>query len=433
MTGLNETHDASRRSFVASANAPGTDFPLQNLPFGVFLAGAEQRCGVAIGDQVLDLRRAQEDGLLSEPALAAPVLNPLLALGAPAASALRARLFDLLAEGSPARSRVADLLVPAASVRMALPVEVGAFTDFFTSIYHTERGGRAAGRQPPVPPAFRYLPIAYNSRATSVRVSGEEVRRPNGQRVGAGGIPVFGPSEALDFELELGAFIGQGNPLGQPVHIDRAAGQLWGYCLLNDWSSRDVQRWEMEPLGPFLCKSFSTTISPWIITEEALRPFRVPAAARPEGDPAPLPYLHSGADHAGGGLGLRMDALLLTPAMRAAGLEPARVTRADFREMYWTFAQMATHHMSNGCNLRTGDLLGSGTVSGSTDESRACLAEATVRGTQPLELPGGERRSWLQDGDEVIFRARAERDGFVPLGFGECRGTVLPAVTWPDA
>ena len=434
MTELNQTHDASRRSFVVSANTPASDFPLQNLPFGVYRADGEPRCGVAIGDQVLDLRRAHEAGLLPEPELAAPVLNPLLGLGARAASALRARLFDLLAEGSPVQSQVGDMLVPSASIQMALPVEVGAFTDFFTSIYHTERGGRAAGREPPVPPAFRFLPIAYNSRASSVRVSGESVRRPNGQYPGVGGTPVFGPSAALDFELELGAFIGgEGNRLGQPVHIDRAAEHLWGYCLLNDWSSRDVQRWEMDPLGPFLCKSFSTSISPWIVTEEALRPFRVPAAVRPAGDPAPLPYLRSSADQAGGGLGLRMDVLLLTPAMRAAGIEPARITRADFREMYWTFAQMATHHMSNGCNLRPGDLLGSGTVSGSTDESRACLAELTLRGAQPLELPGGEQRVWLQDGDEVILRGCAERDGFVPLGFGECRGKVSPAAAWPDA
>ena len=432
MAELNATHDPARRSFIASANVPGMDFPLQNLPFGVFSHGGELRCGVAIGDQVVDLKEAHDTGLLSEPALAAPTLNPLMALGAPAAGAIRARLFELLSDSSAGPGDIAATLVPMDTVQMALPAAIGSFTDFFTSLHHTERGGRMAGRNPSVPPAFRTLPIAYNSRASSVRISGEAVNRPNGQLRGAGG-PSFSPSAALDFELELAAFIGAGNPLGQPLHIDQAARQLWGYCLLNDWSSRDVQAWESDPLGPFLCKSFSTTISPWIVTAEALRPFQVPAPMRPAGDPAPLPYLESGTNQREGGLGVRMEALLLTPAMRADGRAPEVVTRTDFRHGYWTFAQMATHHMSNGCNLRPGDLLASGTVSGPTDESRACMAELTSRGTDKLTLPGGERRAWLEDGDEVIFRARAERDGFVPIGFGECRGTVAPAVAWPAA
>ena len=435
MTELNATHDPARRSFVARANDTGADFPLQNLPLGVFRRGAESRCGVAIGDQVLDLKAAQQAGLVTEPALSAPLLNPLLALGGAAASTLRARLFELLADGSPEQGRVAAMLVPAASVQMELPAAVGSFTDFFTSLHHTARAGRMTGREPPVPPAFRSLPIAYNSRASSVRVSGEAVNRPNGQRNSDGkanfGPSNFGPSTALDFELELGAFIGGGNPLGQPFHIDHAARQIAGYCLLNDWSSRDVQRWESDPLGPFLSKSFSTTISPWMVTEEALRPFRTPAPARAEGDPELLSYLRSERDQAQGGIALRMEALLLTPAMRAAGVAAATITRTDFQHMYWTFAQMATHHMSNGCNLRTGNLLGSGTVSGPTDDSRACLAELTVLGSEPLRLPGDERRAWLQDGDEVIFRARAERDGFVAIGFGECRGAIAPATPWP--
>ena len=433
MAELNHTHDPGRRSFIAAANDPGGDFPLQNLPFGVIRRDGEAHCGVAIGDQVLDLRVAHEAGLLDDAAVTAPALNPLLAKGNGAASVLRARLFELLAEGSAEQARLAPALVGAGAVTMELPVAIGSFTDFFTSLHHTERGGRLAGREPPVPAAFRSLPIAYNSRATSVRISGEAVARPNGQRRGPDGAAVFGPSAALDFELELAAFIGSGNALGQPLHIDAAAQAIWGYCLLNDWSSRDVQAWESDPLGPFLCKSFSTTISPWVVTEEALRPFRLPAPTRPPGDPAPLAYLHSAHDAAQGGIGLRMDAALLTPAMRASGQPPARITRADFRDMYWTFAQMVTHHMSNGCNLRPGDLLGSGTVSGPTDESRACLAELTARGTDPVQLPGGERRAWLEDGDEVIFRARAEREGFAPIGFGECRGAVLPAVAWPSA
>ena len=434
MAELNQTHDGARRSFVPGANTPGTDFPLQNLPFGVVRRGNERRCAVAIGDHVLDLRAALDAGLVSGDELAAPALNPLMARGPDAASALRARLFALLVEGSPDQAAVGAALVPAAEAEPVLPARIGAFTDFFTSLHHVVRGLRSAGGEPYVPPAFRTLPIAYNSRASSVRVSGEGVHRPNGQRADGKSATVFGPSTALDFELELGAFIGGGgNALGEPVHIDRAAGMLWGFCLLNDWSSRDVQGWESNPLGPFLCKSFSTTVSPWVVTEEALRPFRISAPARDRDDPPLLPYLRSDRDQAEGGIGLRMEALLRTPAMRAAGHAPAAITRTDFRDMHWTVAQMAAHHMSNGCNLQTGDLLGSGTVSGPTDESRACLAELTVRGTEPLALPGGERRAWLEDGDEVIFRARAERDGFVPIGFGACSGTVLPAHPWPQA
>lgn len=433
MSGLNETHDPSRRSFVPAANG-STDFPLQNLPFGVFRRdGSEPRCGVAIGDQVLDLKAAAEAGLLDAPDLAAPTLNPLMERGAQAASTLRRRIFALLVEGSPDQTALASMLLPIAAVRMQLPAAIGAFTDFFTSLDHTERGGRLAKRNPPVPASFFTLPIAYNSRATSVRVSGEPIHRPNGQRRGEGGLSLFGPSTALDFELELAAFMGPSNALGQPLHIDDAASRLWGYCLLNDWSSRDVQAWEMEPLGPFLCKSFSTTISPWIVMAEALAPFRTAAPARPEGRPALLPYLHSARDQVQGGLDLKMEALLLTPAMREAGAPPATVTRTNFRNVYWTFAQMAAHHMSNGCNLRPGDLLGSGTVSGPTDESRACLAELTSRGADPLVLPNGETRAWLLDGDEVIFRARAEREGAVTIGFGECRAVVLPAPAWPSS
>lgn len=432
MPDMNETHDPKLRSFVPAGNT-GTDFPIQNLPFGVFQHGtSEPRCGVAIGDQVLDLKAVAEAGLVDQPDLGGGTLNPLLARGNQAASSLRRRLSALLAEGSPDQATLGPMLLPISSVRMELPVAIGAFTDFFTSFYHTERGGKLAKRNPPVPASFRTLPIAYNSRATSVRTSGEAVQRPNGQRRGEAG-PVFGPSTALDFELELGAFMGPGNPLGQPLHIDDAADRLWGYCLLNDWSSRDVQAWEMEPLGPFLCKSFSTTISPWIVTEEALRPFRTAAPRRPDGDGAALPYLRSARDQDGGGLDVHMEALLLTPAMRLAGLAPVAVTRTNIQDLYWTFAQMAVHHMSNGCNLQPGDLLGSGTVSGPTDESRACMAELTSRGADPLSLPGGEQRAWLLDGDEVIFRARAERDGFVSIGFGECRGVVAPAPAWPAA
>ncbi len=438
---LNATHDPGRRSWVESANAGG-DFPIQNLPLGVFHRGdGKRRGGVAIGDQVLDLGAALGAGLLSGRAEEAargavgPTLNPLMALGNDAASALRARLSDLLRIDGPECRRaqsVAGLLVPQREATMVLPAEIGAFTDFLTSIYHTERSGRQTRPDNPLPPAFKHLPIAYNSRASSVRVSGEAVTRPNGQYRLPDGAVGFGPCRWLDFELELGAFVGLGNCLGAPVALSRAPNHLFGYCLLNDWSARDIQRWESQPLGPFLSKSLSTTISPWVVTAEALAPFCAAATPRDRGDPPLLPYLDDPADRSHGGLDLRMEAYLLTPRMRGAGHPPARLTQTNFQHMYWTFAQMLTHHTSNGCNLGPGDLLGSGTVSGPTDESRACLNELTTHGTQNLPLPDGEPRTWLEDGDEVIFRARAERDGFVGIGFGECRARVEPAPSWPQ-
>ena len=438
---LNATHDPARRSWVESANT-GSDFPIQNLPLGVFHRGDEKRRGgVAIGDQVLDLAVVLAAGLLSgraeeaARAAAGPTLNPLMALGNDAASALRGGLSDLLRIDSPDRGRassVAGLLVPQREAALVLPADVGAFTDFLTSIHHTERSGRQTRPDNPLPPAFKHLPIAYNSRASSVRVSGEAVTRPNGQYRLPDGEVRFGPCRWLDFELELGAFVGPGNRLGAPIPLSRAPDHLFGYCLLNDWSARDIQRWESQPLGPFLSKSLSTTISPWVVTAEALAPFRAAATPRDRDDPPLLAYLSDPADQAQGAFDLCMEAYLLTPRMRSAGYKPARLTRTNFQHMYWTFAQMLTHHASNGCNLGPGDLLGSGTVSGPTDESRACLNELTTYGTHNLPLPDGEPRTWLQDGDEVIFRARAERDGFVGIGFGECRGRVEPAQSWPQ-
>lgn len=443
MTGfpqLNVTHDRARRSWVESANSE-SDFPIQNLPLGVFHRGdGVRRGGVAIGDQVFDLKVALEAGLFSGTsaeaarAAAGPTLNPLMALGNQAASALRSRLFELLDSDNPERThlrQISGLLVPQSEAIMVLPVALGAFTDFMVSIFHTERGGRLSRPDRPVPAAFKYMPIAYNSRASSVRISGEPVSRPNGQYALSTGEVRFGPSRWLDFEMELGAFVALANRLGSPVPLSRAPEHLFGFCLLNDWSARDVQRWESQPLGPFLSKSLSTTISPWIVTAEALAPFRAPAFQRVNDDPAPLPYLNDSTDQAQGSFDLRMEAYLLTPKIRAAGRAPFRITETNFKHMYWTFGQMLTHHTSNGCNLMPGDLLGSGTVSGPTDESRACIRELTVSGTEPLHLSDGETRAWLEDGDEVIFRARAERDGFVGIGFGECRGRVEPAQPWP--
>ncbi|MFI5014967.1 MAG: fumarylacetoacetase [Hyphomicrobiales bacterium] len=441
MSETDATHDPARRSFVETANLAGADFPLQNLPFGIFRRRSDKvgRGGVAIGDRIFDLAAARDaalfSGLAEEAAIAAsgPKLNALMALGNHAAAALRARLCDLLdAEGTDrgqVQGMAERLLVAMREAVMELPAAVGDFSDFLTSSFHSERLS-ASGK---VSANFKSMPIAYHSRASSVRVSGAAVKRPHGQWLDEQGVPRFGPTKALDYELELGAFIGPGNALGEPVPLDDARRHIFGYCLLNDWSVRDVQRFEAVPLGPFLAKSLSTSISPWVITEAAMRPFRTAAFARSPQDPAPLPYLASDRERESGGYDLELRASLLTQRMRESRQEPELITTTNFRHMYWTFAQMLTHHASNGCNLMPGDIIGSGTTSGPSDESRACLAEITSRGTKPLTLLNGEKRGWLEDGDEVIFTARAERRGFISIGFGECRGMISPAVEWPGS
>jgi fumarylacetoacetase len=429
------THDPARRSFVETANLARADFPLQNLPFGIFKRRGDDtgRGGVAIGDKILDLAAAQEAGLFSGPAEKAavaargPFLNPLMALGNHVASALRARLCNLLDAESRERDKVEPHLVPMSEASMQMPVALGNFTDFLTSSFHSERLS-PTGK---VPPSFKTMPIAYHSRASSVRVSGGTVTRPHGQWLDNESIMRFGPTRALDYELEVGAFVGIGNELGRPIPIEDARTHIFGYCLLNDWSARDIQRAESVPLGPFLAKSLSTSISPWVITEAAMRPFRTPAFTRPPGDPAPLPYLDTPRERESGGFDLKLRASLITKRMREARQGAERITSTNFKHMYWTFAQMLTHHASNGCNLMPGDVIASGTTSGPSEESRACLAEITSRGSNPITLPNGETRGWLEDGDEVIFRARAEREGFTPIGFGECRGVIGPAVDWP--
>jgi fumarylacetoacetase len=386
----------------------------------------------------VDLRRVVAAGLLQgEARLAAEaasgaVLNPLLALGNAAASALRHRLFDLLAEGAAARAAMAAALVPMQDARMEVPVRIGAFTDFFASIFHTERGGRVTRPDNPVPLCYRWLPIGYNSRASSVRLADAGVTRPNAQWRRTDGGVRFGPTESLDYELELGAFIGGGgNALGAPVSMAQAPDLLFGYCLLNDWSARDLQRWE-STLGPFLSKAFATSISPWIVTAEALAPFAHPNR-RPAGDPDPLPYLDSAADRESGLLDIGLTVHVRSAAMRQAGLPPQRIAVSNTRFLYWSFAQMAVHHASGGCNLLPGDLFGSGTISGPEDHNRACLSESTQRGTDPFVLPTGEQRAWLEDGDELSFGAVAERVGFAPIGFGDCAMLIRPAPAWPES
>jgi fumarylacetoacetase len=442
MSALNFTHDPARRSWIDSANSGDTDFPLQNLPFGAFVRGGETRTGVAIGDRIVDLRALHELSLLDGDAAQAcaaacdSTLNALMALDVSHVSALRAALSELLKHDAPARSRLAsslDAVLPSmADVELTLPCAIGDYTDFLTSLHHTERHGRYKGLADPLPVAFKSLPIAYHGRASSLRASGGDVRRPYGQFRDADGNVRFGPAPMLDFELELAAVIGRGNALTQAISIDRAREHVFGYCLLNDWSAKSIQ-WFEQVLGPFLGKSFHSSVSPWLVTEEALAPFRKAAPSRAAGDPAIFPHLLHASDQRDGGLHLELFAHLSTAAMRRDGLPAVRITHTHLDNLYWTFAQMIAHHTSNGCNLRTGDLLGSGTISGASDESRACLTELSEAGKKPLTLPTAESRIALEDGDEIVLSARASAPGAVSIGFGECRGRIAAALPYPPA
>jgi fumarylacetoacetase len=434
---LNETHDVLRQSWVESANAPGNGFPIQNLPLGVFKCGDEtRRIGVAIGDQILDLAACDREKLLQDlsPELAAAcrgaTLNGLMALGSSQWSVLRRRVASSLCarEGKQQESLVRRLLVPMAKATLCLPAHIGDYTDFYSSIFHATNVGKMLRPDAPLMPNYKHIPIGYHGRGSSIVVSGGPVRRPHGQtKDDAATLPAFGPSRNLDYELEVGVFVGPGNALGEPIPLGQAEDHLFGICLLNDWSARDIQKWEYQPLGPFLAKNFVTTISPWVVTMEALAPFRVPAFARPGSDPAPLPYLSDPANEQRGGIELTLEVFLTTEQMRQQNSAPVRLSEGEFDGQYWTLAQLLTHHASNGCNLQPGDLLGSGTVSGETKESRGCLLELTWRGSEPITLPGGETRRFLQDGDEVIMRGHCKREGYAPISLGECRGTVLPA------
>ena len=429
MPPLDRSHDATLTSWVASAQGHA-DFPIQNLPLGVFSPpGAGPRGGVAIGDRILDLAAAAEAGLFGGEAgrggraAAGPTLNPLMGLGAGPRRALRLRLVELLEAGSPAQGRVEPLLHPAADCALHLAAAIGDYTDFYAGIHHAMNVGRLFRPDAPLLPNYKHVPIGYHGRASSVRPSGEPVRRPNGQRkLPTETAPSFGPTRNLDYELELGVWIGPGNALGQPIAIGEASEHLFGLCLLNDWSARDVQTWEYQPLGPFLAKSFATTVSPWIVTAEALAPFRVAQPPRPSGDPTPLPYLMSAADQQKGAFDIALE-VLLAPGGGAA----QRLSASNATDLYWTAAQFVAHHTSGGCNLNPGDLLGSGTISGVTHEGCGSLLELTRGGAEPIRLGDGGVRRFLEDGDEVIFRGVCRREGFAPIGFGECRAVILPA------
>jgi fumarylacetoacetase len=435
---VNETHDPTRASWVDSAQGHA-DFPIQNLPYGVFRrleASGPPSVGVAIGDQILDLARCTDfagfTGLAAQAARAgtAPSLNPLMTLGPEHWSALRRQISALLASDSPAyranRQLGERILVPMADAELLLPAQIGDYTDFYASVYHASNVGSMFRPDNPLLPNYKWVPIGYHGRASSIVPSGTPVRRPRGQiKDPNADAPVFAPTRALDYEMEVGCFVGPGNELGKPVPIAEAEEHLFGLCLVNDWSARDIQTWEYQPLGPFMAKNFATTISPWVVTFEALEPYRVPAFQRPAGDPAPLPYLDSAGDRERGGVDVTVEVLLSTARMRDAGAAPHRLSRGRMVDLYWTPSQMFTHHTSNGCNLRPGDLFASGTISGPTKDSRGCLLELTWRGTEPLTLPTGETRKFLEDGDEVLMRGYCERVGTARIGFGECRGVIV--------
>ncbi|MEO8546897.1 MAG: fumarylacetoacetase [Sphingomicrobium sp.] len=426
MSALDETHDPAAASWVDGAE-PGSDFPVQNLPLGIFSEAAGQRSpGVAIGDYILDLAAAGD--LLDEAwreDLSQPVLNAWLARGPDDHRALRRRLFELFTDER-YRDDLEMQLIGQSEVRMYLPCLIGDYTDFYVGIHHATNVGKQFRPDNPLLPNYKYLPIGYHGRASSVRASGEPVVRPNGQRKPPDAdAPEYGPSRRLDYELELGLWIGRGNELGQPIPIAEADEHIAGYCLLNDWSARDLQAWEYQPLGPFLAKNFLTSVSPWVVTADALAPFRKGMPPRPPGDPEPLPYLD---DPNGEALGIELAVTLSTQKMRDAGLAPHILSRGSAAAaMYWSAAQIVTHHASNGCNLQPGDLIGTGTLSTTRDDGLGSLIEISSGGKQPITLPSGETRSFLEDGDEITLKAWCERDGAVRIGFGECVGRVVAA------
>lgn len=429
---IDETHDPALVSWVASAHGH-PDFPIQNLPLGVFSPpGKGPRGGIAIGDMILDLAALAMSGLLegeariAAQAAAGQALNPLLALGAGPRRALRRGVSELLSDPAH-RVAVEPMLYDAARTMLQLPARIGDYTDFYVGIHHATNVGRLFRPDNPLLPNYKHVPIGYHGRASSVAVSGAKLRRPSGQRRALDrDEPLFGPSERLDYELELGVWIGRGNALGEPIAIGSAADHIAGLTLLNDWSARDFQAWEYQPLGPFLAKNFLTTVSPWIVTAEALAPFRVAQSPRPEGDPQPLPYLWDLNDQASGAISARLEVTIASRRMRDEGLAPHRLSSGPATHMYWTIAQMVAHHSVGGCNLNPGDLLGTGTISGPDRASFGSLLELTAGGRDPVILPTGEERGFIEDGDEIAILGRLEAQGFVSIGFGPCRGIVVP-------
>ena len=435
---INETHNPNLSSWVESANAATTDFPIQNLPLGVFRKKGEQGAGtvgIAVGDSILDVSAVQTAGLLSGNADKAArqcnssSLNNLMALGQDYWSALRVQTSRLLstdtAQGRKARALVKKILVPMTQAEMLKPVMIGDYTDFTASIYHATNAGQVLNADNALVPNYKYVPIAYHGRCSSIVVSGTNFNRPNGQsKSQADAAPTFGPSKRFDYELELGFYIGQPNALGQPISVEQAEAHLFGVCLVNDWSARDIQGWEMQPLGPFVSKSTATSVSAWVVTLEALAPFHRPAFERAAGDPAPLPHLYSEQNQKEGALDISLSIDYSSAQMREQNIAPARISNSGTKFLYWTPAQLLAHHTSAGCNMNVGDLFASGTVSGPTNDARGCMLELTWGGRDPYTLPTGEQRRFIEDGDEVTLSGYCEREGFQRIGLGECRGKV---------
>jgi fumarylacetoacetase len=420
---INETHDPNLKSWIESANAPDADFPLQNLPVCKFIYGNSVKIGVAIGEFVLDFE-AYYNSFLAE---GFEKINLELA----ASHKVRNHIIKDLGSGAAdsAKNLIRDyFLYRISACQFISPFEIGDYTDFYCSIFHATNVGAMFRPDNPLLPNYKYIPIGYHGRASSIVVSGTDVKRPKGQnRADADAPPVFIPAKNLDYEMEVGFFVGKGNQLGESIPIENAEEHIFGLCLVNDWSARDIQAWEYQPLGPFLAKNFATTISPFIVTMEALAPFRVPAFEREAGDPQPLDYLKGEENQRLGGVDLNLEVYLQTEKMRIENIEPFLLSRSNMKDLYWTIGQMLTHHASNGCNLQTGDLMATGTISGREKHERGCLLELTWRGKEPIELPNGEQRRFLEDGDEIIMKGFCEREGFRRIGFGECRGRILPA------
>ncbi|NOU52442.1 fumarylacetoacetase [Pseudoalteromonas sp. JBTF-M23] len=436
MSFINETHDINLKSWVASANQAGTDFPIQNLPFAVFRrkgSNEEFRGGVAIGDQVLDLAVVASAGIFSGEAQVAleaanaQALNEFMGLGQAYWSALRLALSRALREGSEHQAVLANALVAQADVEYSMPCHIGDYTDFYTSIYHATAVGKLFRPDNPLLPNYKWVPIGYHGRSSSIDVSGQAFHRPKGQtKAPDADTPSFGPCKRLDYELELGIYLGNGNELGEQIAIEDAESHVFGFCLFNDWSARDLQAWEYQPLGPFLAKNFASTVSPWIVTTEALAPYRT-QWHREENDPQPMEYLESSHNREAGAFDIQMDVLLETAKMREEQQTPAKLSESSFKHSYWTVAQMVTHHTVNGCNFLPGDMLGSGTQSGPEHEEAGSLLELSRGGKETITLTNGEERKFLEDGDKVIMRGWCEADGFNRIGFGSVEGTVLPA------
>lgn len=437
---INETHDPELQSWVESANDPNTHFPIQNLPFCIFRSPRNAdapRAGVAIGDKLLDIWSLYASGVISADTRSIAVaasserLNRIAADAAESYSSFRRMLTSWLNAATATneqRTALEPNLIELADCELLVPFSIGDYTDFYCSVFHATNVGSMFRPDNPLLPNYKYIPIGYHGRASSIVVSGTDIKRPKGQnRSDQENPPVFIPCKNLDYEMELGFFVGQGNELGRPVPISEAEDHIFGVCLVNDWSARDIQSWEYQPLGPFLSKNFATTVSPFVVTMEALAPFRTPAFERDPNDPQPLGYLSDEQNRQHGGLDISLEVYIRTEKMRGENIEPHLLSRSNTKDLYWTVGQMLTHHASNGCNLQTGDLMATGTVSGKEKSERGCLLELTWRGTEPLELPSGEQRRFLEDGDEVIMRGYCEREGFRRIGLGECRGRILPA------